>query len=93
MPIAELEDDEEDWYDHSDDSDAPDDEWVPCPECGEAVSLITGKCRECGYWLTTADQARTRDGGLKPLWIRLTVVVVIIALLAGFLVEIAKRLF
>jgi ribosomal protein S27AE len=83
--------DDEDWYD--DESDDADDESAPCPECGEPVHGITGKCPECGYWLTDADQRRERDGKLKPLWIRATVVIVIIALLAGLLIEIAKRLF
>jgi ribosomal protein L37E len=93
MPIAELEDDE-DWYDEDDEADDPDDdESAPCPECGETIHVITGKCQACGYWLTDADQRRERDGKLKPLWIRATVVIVIIALLAGLLIEIAKRLF
>jgi hypothetical protein len=81
MPLSELDDDDEDWYD--DESDAPDDEWVPCPECGESVPVIAGKCPACGYWLTEADQRASSGTDGKPVWIKLTAVVVLVALLAG----------
>jgi hypothetical protein len=80
MPITELDDEyDEDWYD--DDSD--DDDWAPCPECGEAVYAITGKCPVCGYWLSAADQRAMLARLSKPLWLKLTAVVLLIALLAG----------
>lgn len=84
MPIAELEDDE-DWYDdESDDADEPDAESAPCPECGETVHVITGKCPTCGYWLSDAD--RRAAGESKPLWLKVTAVVVLVVILASIAV-------
>ena len=83
MPIAEFEDDE-DWYDDdSDESDDPDDESAPCPECGETVHVITGKCPACGYWLSDADWRAMWTDESKPLWLKVTAVVVLIVLLAS----------
>jgi hypothetical protein len=89
MPIAELEDDE-DWYD--DDSDELDEETAPCPECGETVHVITGKCPSCGYWLTAADRRAMWAGESKPLWLKVTTVVLLVVMLAG-LFSVAVRLF
>lgn len=80
MPIAEFEDDE-DWYD--DDSDDPDDESASCPECGETVYVIAGKCPACGYWLSEADRQAMWTGESKPLWLKITAVVLLVVLLAS----------
>jgi ribosomal protein S27AE len=83
MPYDDPE--EEDWYD---DEDEPADEEVArCPECGGPVSIITDKCPSCGYWLLAADrQAMWSSGERKPLWLRVTAWVVLLALVFGLLV-------
>jgi ribosomal protein L37E len=86
MPIAEL-DDEEDWYDDEyDHADDPDHESAPCPECGETVHVITGKCSACGYWLSDADRQAMWTADSKPLWLKVTAVIVLVALLTGIVV-------
>jgi hypothetical protein len=83
MPIAELDhDDDEDWHDDSDDVD---EEWGPCPECGETVFLITGKCPACGYWLSADDRRTMFASQAKPLWLKLTALVLLLAMLAGMI--------
>jgi hypothetical protein len=91
MPVTELEDDEEDWYD--DDSDDPDDESVPCPECGNDVYVITGKCPSCGYWLTDADHRAAGSSDSKPFWLRATAIVVLLAMLASIMIGLAAGVF
>jgi ribosomal protein L37E len=87
MSISELEDDDdEDWYD--DDSDDPDDEWAPCPECGETVHVITGKCPACGYWLSAADRRAMWASESRPMWQKVTAVVLLVTFLAGILLMI-----
>lgn len=86
MPIAELDDnyDDENWDD--DESDDPgDDVSAPCPECGEPIHVITGKCPACGYWMTAADRQTMYRGERKPLWLKVTAIVLLMALLAGVL--------
>jgi hypothetical protein len=84
MAVTELDDDDEDWYE--DDSDDCDDvEWAPCPECGGTVHVITGKCPSCGYWLSDADRRRLFSSESKPTWLKVTAVVLLIALVAGML--------
>ena len=83
MPIAELNDDE-DWYD--DESDDADDESAPCPECGEMVHVITGKCPACGYWLSDVDRQAMWSGESKPMWLKVTAVVLLVVLLASIAV-------
>ena len=58
-------------------------ESAPCPECGETVHVITGKCPSCGYWLSDADRHAMWTGESKPMWLKVTAVVVLVALLAG----------
>jgi hypothetical protein len=83
MPITALEpSDDEDWYD-DDSGDFGDFEWAPCPECGETVHVITGKCPCCGYWLSDADRRAIYTSQAKPMWLKLTALVLLIALLAG----------
>jgi len=83
MPIAEL-DDDEGWYDHeADDSGDSVDESAPCPECGETVHVITGKCAACGYWLSDADRRGMWASESKPLWLKATAVMLLVALLAS----------
>ncbi len=97
MAISEFEDEEdeyevdEDWYD--DDSGAPDDDLAPCPECGKLVSVITDKCPSCGYWFTEADHRKASTSASKPWWIGATALILVVALLAGILFEIAARVF
>lgn len=83
MPITALDDDDDEcWYD--DDSDEPDDiEWAPCPECGETVHVITGKCPSCGYWFSAADRRTMRANDSKPIWLKITAVALLLALLVG----------
>ena len=73
--------DDEDWYD--DDDDAPDDEAARCPECGADVPIVADKCPACGYWLSEADRRAMWTG--KPLWLRLTAIVVLVAFLLSIL--------
>jgi hypothetical protein len=88
MPITELDDDDdEDWYD--DDSDDPDDdESAPCPECGETVHVITGKCPVCGYWLSAADRRAIWASESRPMWLKVTAVVLLLVILASIAVGI-----
>jgi hypothetical protein len=82
MPYDET-DDDEDWYD---DENEPDDgESAPCPECGQPIPEFIDKCPACGYWLSAADRRALRAGESKPSWIRITAVVVLIAILLGLL--------
>ena len=74
---------DEDWYDDDDDSGG--EEMAPCPECGAAIYDVTEKCPACGYWLTEADRRAMWSGMAKPLWLRLTAVVVLIAFLLSVL--------
>jgi hypothetical protein len=77
-------DEPEDWYD--DDSDDPEDaEWAPCPECGETVHVITGKCPACGYWLTDADRQKLYASESRPMWQKVTAVILLAVFLTGIL--------
>jgi len=73
---------DEDWYD--DGSEVGDgDESTLCPECGAEVPGVNDKCPACGYWLTDADRlARSPE---KPLWLRVTAVVVLVTFLLSLL--------
>jgi hypothetical protein len=86
MPPQELYDNE-DWYDDPDaDDDPEDDESPPCPECGEPVSAITGKCPNCGYWLTAADRQAMWTGEGKPAWLKVTAFVLLVVILLSIAV-------
>jgi hypothetical protein len=75
--------DDEDWYD---DDGAPDhDEAGYCPECGEPVHSIADRCPACGYWLSDADRRAVWSGESKPVWLRVTAIVVLIAFLTTLL--------
>ncbi|MEX0611395.1 MAG: hypothetical protein WD738_09500 [Pirellulales bacterium] len=76
-------DDDEDWYD--DDDVLDDDAAANCPECGAAVYIVTDKCPACGYWLSEADRRAMRSGMSKPLWLKVTAVVVLVAFLLSLL--------
>jgi hypothetical protein len=77
-------DDDEDWYDDDSGLDA-DDETAPCPECGAAVSSVSDKCPACGCWITDEDRFATSSGMEKPLWLKVTAVVVLVAFLLSML--------
>jgi hypothetical protein len=73
--------DDEDWYD-----DEPDDEEVAhCAECGNPVHLIADKCPACGYWLSDADRRAMWAGMSKPLWLKVTALIVLVAFLLSLL--------
>jgi len=75
--------DDEDWYD--DDDELDDEESGRCPECGAAVHSVSDRCPACGYWLTEADRRAMWSGMAKPLWLRITAVVVLAAFLLSAL--------
>ena len=75
--------DDEDWYDDADEPDK--NEAGRCPECGSAVHSVSDKCPACGYWLTEADRRAMWSGMAKPLWLRITAVVVLLAFLLSAL--------
>lgn len=74
---------DEDWYD--DDSELDDEEAGRCPECGAGVHSVADRCPACGYWLTEADRGAMWSEGAKPLWLKLTAVVVLAAFLLSIL--------
>jgi hypothetical protein len=78
-----LWDDDEPWAE--DDSDPHEAIAVPCPECGSPVEAIADKCSACGYWLSDSDRLRMWPSELKPLWLRVTTVVVLTAFLVSLL--------
>jgi hypothetical protein len=81
MSIADP--DDEDWYDDEDESD--EEETAHCPECGEPIHAITEKCPACGYWLSDADRRAMWAGMSKPLWLKVTAVIVLVAFLLSLL--------
>jgi hypothetical protein len=74
---------DEDWYD--DDDDVGQDESAPCPECGGTVQSISDNCPQCGYWLSDADRRAMWTGMAKPLWLRVTAAIVLLAFLLSLL--------
>jgi hypothetical protein len=82
MPTTTFDDDgdDEDWYDDGDDQD---DESAPCPECGETVYAMSGRCPACGYWVTDEDSSALWKSESRPTWVKLTAVVLVVALLYG----------
>ena len=77
--------DEEDWYDEDGDgSDESDETEIGhCPECAGPVYEFTNKCPACGHWITDADRRRMSTGERKPMWIKVTAVVILAILLLG----------
>jgi hypothetical protein len=73
----------EDWYEEDDEPD--DDEPVPCPECGGPIHGVTDKCPACGYWLSEADRRAMWSGMDKPVWLKVTAVIVLITIVMGLL--------
>jgi len=49
------------------------------------VYLVTDKCPACGYWLSEADRRAMWSGLEKPLWLKVTAIVVLVALLLSVL--------
>jgi hypothetical protein len=76
-------DDDESWAD--DDSDDGEDIAVPCPECGGPIEAIADKCPACGYWLSDSDRMWMWSSVSKPLWLRVTAVIVLVAFLVSLL--------
>jgi hypothetical protein len=76
-------DDDESWTDDPDDLD--DEAPASCPECGGPIHAIADKCPACGYWLSDADRRAMGSGTSKPLWLRVTAVVVLVTFLFGLL--------
>lgn len=74
---------DEDWYD--DDRELEDAEAACCPECGAAIYLMAERCPACGYWVSEADRAALWPGSSKPLWLKVTAVVVLVAFLVSVL--------
>ena len=72
--------DDEDWYG---DGDSDDEESASCPECGATVYEFLDKCPNCGYWLSDADRRAAYPSATKPLWLRVTAVIVLLAFLAS----------
>jgi ribosomal protein L37E len=77
-------DDDEDWYD-SDDDELDEEETARCPECGQSVHIISGRCPACGYWLSEADRRAMWSNMSKPLWLRVTALVVLVTILLTLL--------
>jgi hypothetical protein len=77
----ELEDDEA-WCD---DDQLDDEVAAECPECGAEVPSFIDRCPACGYWLSDADRRAATPGLRKQLWLKVTAVVVILALLGCLL--------
>ena len=75
-------DDDEDWYDN----DAADEEETACcPECGGLIHPVAECCPECGYWISEADRRAMWARMSKPLWLKVTAVVVLAAFLVSIL--------
>jgi ribosomal protein L37E len=72
-------DDEDAWADDEDDLD--ENESANCPECGQTVHSAADKCPNCGYWLSDADRRAMWSGESKPMWLRVTAWVVLVAFL------------
>ncbi|HJQ79344.1 MAG TPA: hypothetical protein VJ828_05280 [Lacipirellulaceae bacterium] len=70
-------DHDEDWHD-----DEPD---ASCPECGGTVYGFSDKCPHCGYWLSAADRRAMYRGESRPLWLRVTAAIVLLAFLVCLL--------
>jgi hypothetical protein len=75
-------DEDEPWPDDQGDLD---NDAASCPECGRPVHSIADKCPACGYWLTGADRHSMWFGESKPLWLRVTAVIVLAAFLISLL--------
>lgn len=70
--------DDEDWYDDSDDE-----PMAPCPECGEPVLEIADRCPACGYWITDSDRQRLSRHAAMPTWVKLTAGILLVVMLVG----------
>jgi hypothetical protein len=72
------------WSEDSDDEGSPDsdydDDTVECPACGGEIYDDAEQCPQCGEYLTEAD----RLGRGKPLWVVVTVAVVLAAVLLAW---------
>jgi hypothetical protein len=77
-------DDDEDWYD--DNVSYDDEPGASCPECGGTVYSFGDECPHCGYWLSAADRRAMYRGESKPLWLRATAAIVLLAFLVSLLV-------
>jgi hypothetical protein len=84
---------DDDCYD--DENDEPDDDYEPvrCPECGNLVYAIADRCPACGYWLSDSDRRAMWTGMQKPLWLRVTAVIVLVAFVSSLFAVAVSVLF
>ncbi len=71
MPNRPWRDDEEDWSETGADGDDPDDDAIPCPDCGADIYADLDHCPRCGHWLTDADRAAGETGLFATRRVRL----------------------
>ncbi len=74
--------------DNLDDAD-PDEDSIPCPECGIDVYADLDHCPRCGHWLTDSESESRETGLFATRRVRL----IAAALLAIFLFSLLAELF
>ena len=67
-------DEEENWNDASDPYGDDTDPTTPCPWCGAEIYYESPRCPECGQYADGSDAPRTK----KPLWIIVTVIILLV---------------
>jgi predicted amidophosphoribosyltransferase len=71
---------DEDWYGGDDE---PDEDFIPCPECGEPIPEISDRCPACGYWLSATDRRTLSRREAMPTWVKFTAFVLLAVTLFG----------
>jgi methionyl-tRNA synthetase len=74
---------DEDWYSEDEDETYDDAESSHCPECSAPLYDFADQCAACGYYLTAADRRSLWSSESKPLWIKVTAVMILLVLLYG----------